>query len=358
MPPRSLFDQDTAPTTAMHESSPNAPRQDRESHDQQTPLDDEGLTPQVLATKAKEVLGLEDVHVRGFFDDRPMLADDVDQDALRSDGRVFLGALLVGLLLIAGLSWVGLKAIADAQHHAPSPSKHAKVAAKGQPVDKRNITLSTTGLPPAPQVGQAITFPVLTDNTANVTETVLYNGDKVVARQAGLATSMTWTPKATGQQQLKVVFTLANGAQAVSPPVQVNVSAPHPGTSAVPPPILATANTLVDAINAKNWDAIRSIDPSKSNWRDSTFASNYKSLDKDTLVPVAVAPARNGVTRLYGGLFAQETSRVRLYCVTWDVNPADGTVRQVNGRQLGTDLSVDTTLADAEPRLVAACTSG
>ena len=325
MPPTELFDQDTATVSEVPpEPEPNP-----------SPL-------------------------RALLEARPpLLAPDIDRQSLRRDSKIFFGALAAGLVLLGSVTWVALRLIADAQHTAPSRPKATKAAAAGHVVDHRSISIPTTGLPAGPQVGQTIVLPVLTDDTSNVDDTLLYDDDKVVSRVAGVAASLSWTPKAAGVRTLKVVFDLSSGAQAVSPDIKVTVVAAHAGSSNVAPDVLALAQRLVDAINNKDWNAVRSLDPTKAQWSDSRFTSNYNDLQRDTLVPVVTATGRNGATRLFAGLFAEQQGGKALYCVTWDVNVANQQVAQTSGRQLrGTSVASDATVADVQQQLTSACANG
>jgi hypothetical protein len=349
--PTTLFDQDMA---SISEPEP-APGTEPGPEPGAPPAD-----PPPLAERARELLGLEHVHLRGFFDDRPLLNPEIDRGSLKRDGKVFFGALVAGLLLLGGLTWVGLRLIADAQRSSPTATKAASATGGSHAVDHRSIRLSSSALPAGPQVGQAVVLPILTDNTANVQATVLYEDDKAVTRVPGLETAISWTPKAEGERTLKVVFELASGAVATSPDVKVEVVAAHAGTSDVPAPIVGAAQKLVDAVNAKDWDAVRRIDPTKAQWSDDRLSRSYAGLERDTLVPVgsSTTAGRNGATRLYAGLYAEQDGGNRLYCVVWDVNPATQQVAQVNGRQLFGAAGQASSLDDAQQQLVSACRAG
>lgn len=341
------------PSTSVSEGDPPQVR---------TPTDEATPTPEAprrrgFVDRVRELLGLEEVRVRGFFDDKPLVADDIDAHSVRHDGKVFVGALLAGLLLLGGVVWIGLHVVADAQQHkAPVRAKTAKSTdAKDRKVDHRSVSLSASALPAAPQKGVPIVLPVQTDNTDGVSETVLYDGTNAVSRSPGLASSVKWTPKRTGSRTLRLVLELANGAEAVSPDLKVEVSPRRPGTGDAPTPIVENAQKLIDAINAKNWAAVRNIDPTKARWSDATLASKYQGLKDDALVPISTGSTKDGKTRLYAGLVAHEEQKTQLFCVRWDVDPVAGTVAQTTGWAVSGHYDADIAVADVEQRLIDAC---
>ncbi|HVX18588.1 MAG TPA: hypothetical protein VHA73_11200 [Acidimicrobiales bacterium] len=309
-----------------------------------------------LVERARGALGLSEVHAHGFFDDKPLLADDVDRRSVRRDGTVFVIALLAGVFLAGGMLWVGLKVIANHQNKSEAATVNVAKTAKGGPAtDRRSVTLSTTTLPAGPGVGAPIVLPVLTDNTASVAATVLYDGSTRVDRHVGLAPSVTWTPKTPGEHHLKVVLEIANGARAASPAITVDVGDDYPGTSDVSNDVVHTAQRLVDAINGHDWAALRAIDPTKSGYRDDRLTNEYDGLENDILVPVTSVSRSGGVTRLYAGLVAHETHQTELFCVRWDVNPTAGTASQVFGRRLSGSHPADAPVSDVEQQLVDSC---
>ncbi len=340
MPPTSVFDQDATPGTG---APPQPPRRPTQASPWQ---------------RLRELLGIENVRLRGFFDDKPLLADDIDKAALRSDGRIFGAALLAGLVMLGGAVWLALHFIANASDK-PAPEKVAAGAKHaGRKVDHRQLEISTAGLPVAPQQGEPVVLTVLTDDTAGVAATVLYDGSKVAQRRTGLATSLTWTPASAGAHQLRVALEVAGGAEAVSPEVKLDVAPQHAGTSDVPVPVMQAAQKLVDAVNGHDWQAVRSIDPTKAGWSDATLERKYRGLERDTLVPIAVSARPNGRTRLFAGLLANETGQSELFCVTWDVDPAANTVWQVAGRSLGGSLDAGVPVEQVEQKLIDSCRNG
>jgi hypothetical protein len=142
----------------------------------------------------------------------------------------------------------------------------------------------------------------------------------------------------------------------VSPDLKVDVSAARPGTADVPAPVVDTAQQLIDAINSRNWSALRQIDPTKVRYSDARLDREYTGLHDDVLVPVAVVDGGGGTTRLYAGLVAHETDQTELFCVRWDVNPAKGQASQVYGRTLAdAQRAPGTAVGDVEQELISAC---
>jgi hypothetical protein len=283
----------------------------------------------------------------------------VDRRSLWHDGAIVVGGLVIATLLVGGGIWAVLHHLDQTQNNAPAKTKRAARSAAHEATD-RGLQLSTVALPTSPKVGQTLIIPLRALDTNGVEQTVLYDGEQVVSRQPGMATSVTWTPSTPGTHELKVAVQLDNNQQAVSAALPIQVSgASRPASPKVPGNITATAQTLVNAINSKNWNALRRIDPSKSGWTDQKLNADYRTLEKDTLVPLSSTPGSNGAVHLYSILVANELSRTELFCVTWDVDPAARTAIQANGRSARNPLpagaNVGLTLG---LQLAATCASG
>lgn len=276
------------------------------------------------------------------------------------DGVVFVAVLALIGALLGGGAWAGFTAIDRAQHHAPA---RTQVTVKVNHGNKhatavRTVQLSSTALPANPQVGQDLSIPVFSDSTASVDETILYEGDHVVNRTHGLAPAVSWTPKSAGDYKLKVVLSIDGGDQVVSPVLDVQVGQSQSAPPGVDPKVVSTAMKLVAAINKRDWDRYRQLDPGKADWTNATLDDQYRGLVRDLLVPLAGSDQGAGTTRLRAGLVAQEQQRTSLFCVTWDVNPTQTQVRQVYGRRLGDALPPGTPASQVQDRLAAACSGG
>lgn len=283
---------------------------------------------------------------------------DIDRGSLWRNGAVVAGGLAIATLLVGGGIWGVLHQIDRTQHAAPAKTKRV-LKSTAHPAPDLGLQLSAVELPANPQVGQTLVIPLRALDTSAVQQTMLYVDSAVVSRQPGMATSVTWTPRTPGTHQLKVAVQLDNDQQAVSAALPIDVAGTsRPSPPRVPSNVTASAQRLVNAINDKNWGALRQIDPTKSGWSNQKLNNDYRTLVNDTLVPVASTWRPGGVVRLYAGLVANEQSRTDLFCVTWDVDLAAHTVVQVDGRSLSNSLPAGASAGQAQQQLLGSCASG
>ena len=99
--------------------------------------------------------------------------------------------------------------------------------------------------------------------------------------------------------------------------------------------VATLAQRYASALASKNADTVKQLNPAHSG-----DLSGYKYLDASTVLPVSVALVQGDSYRLKHGLIANESrpegTRTVLYCASWTVNLAAGTVSPGTGRTIRT----------------------
>ncbi len=100
----------------------------------------------------------------------------------------------------------------------------------------------------------------------------------------------------------------------------------------------ATAQGLADALSAGDWAVARRLNPALATMSDAELQRGYGDLADSTVVPVRSDDAGDGRVDLRLGLVAHQQSganrQTTLYCVTWRIDPAAGTVNPASSAQV------------------------
>lgn len=121
----------------------------------------------------------------------------------------------------------------------------------------------------------------------------------------------------------------------VAPPATDAAAAAAAQVAAPPaaePVEVTAAQELASALADGDWARARQLNPAVATWSDDEFEEGYGDLAASTVVPVGTSDVGGGRMDLRMGLVAHQyvegDRRTTLYCVTWRVDPALGTVGQ------------------------------